>query len=518
MDVHLAAGGPGLVVAVGFLEGLAGEVVQVTGLVRREQGPVTVFGHALHEQVGNPVGGVHVVGAAALVAGVLAQVEKFLDVDVPGFQVGAHGALALAALIDGYCRVIGHLEKGHHALALAVGALDVGTQAAHGGPVVAQAAGELGQQGVVADGGIDAVQVVGHGGQVAAGELRPQGAGVEQGGRGAHEVEAGEQVVELDGLAFAVDLVDRQAHGHAHEERLGQLETDALVVMDEVAVVEGLQAQVGERQVAAGLHGGGDALHVVLRQARVQQLQFHRTVDVVAEIVGIDIRHLLLGLHPGHGQKIQGFAAQYVHEQAGGGIGIVGLGFDEGAGAHHQGLGNVFFLHAVEQVAAAVVENDLGVGFLQAAAGFFHQGAQTLHIEGLYAAVGQGDVDHVLLFTGFSACLFALLGAGFAVEHVVAGHLVLAGAHQGQFHLILDIFYVYGAAVRVAAHQGVGHLFGDVAHHIVYPGGCRRVAAFNGEEGLGDGDGDLVGIEGGDLAVAADDTQFAPGVFVTGGG
>jgi hypothetical protein len=72
------------------------------------------------------------VRAAAVVTGVLAQVEEFLDVEVPGFQVGAHRALALATLVDRDGGVVDHLEEGHDALALAVGALDVAPSARTG--------------------------------------------------------------------------------------------------------------------------------------------------------------------------------------------------------------------------------------------------------------------------------------------------------------------------------------------------------------------------------------------------
>ena len=62
-----------------------------------------------------------------------------------------------------------------------------GAQRAHRGPVVAQAAGEFAQHGVVVDGAVNAGQVIGHRGQVAAGQLRTQGAGVEQGRAGVRE-------------------------------------------------------------------------------------------------------------------------------------------------------------------------------------------------------------------------------------------------------------------------------------------------------------------------------------------
>ena len=38
-------------------------------------------------------------GAAAVVAGVFAQLQEFFDVEVPRFQIGAHRALALAAVV-----------------------------------------------------------------------------------------------------------------------------------------------------------------------------------------------------------------------------------------------------------------------------------------------------------------------------------------------------------------------------------------------------------------------------------
>ena len=136
--------------------------------------------------------------APPVVAGVLAQVEELLDVDVPGLQVGADGALALAALVDRDRGVVGDLQERHHAGGQPVGALDVRADTADRGPVVAETAGELRQQGVVLDRLEDVVQVVLDRGQEAGRQLRPGGAGVEQRRRGAHEVEAGDQPVELD--------------------------------------------------------------------------------------------------------------------------------------------------------------------------------------------------------------------------------------------------------------------------------------------------------------------------------
>ena len=178
-----------LVSDVGFLEVLAEPVVQVGAIRGREQRPVSFFHHPAHEQIGYPVRGVHVVGATTVIPGVLAQFEKLFDVKMPGFQVGADRPLAFAALVDGDGGVIHHLQEGNHALGFTVGALDVRAQRAHAGPVVAKPAGELGQQCVLLDRFVNAVQVVGHRGQVARGQLRAQRAAVEQRGRARHEVE-----------------------------------------------------------------------------------------------------------------------------------------------------------------------------------------------------------------------------------------------------------------------------------------------------------------------------------------
>src|SRR3546814_17061674 len=77
-----------------------------------------------------PIGRVHVMRAAALVAGILAQLQELFDVQVPAFQVGADRALALAALVDRDGGVVDYFKEGHNTLAFAVGALDVAAQGA----------------------------------------------------------------------------------------------------------------------------------------------------------------------------------------------------------------------------------------------------------------------------------------------------------------------------------------------------------------------------------------------------
>ena len=314
------------------------------------------------------------------------------------------------------------------------------------------------------------MQIVRHGGEVAAGELRPQGAGVEQGGGAAHEVEAGEQGVELDGAGFAVDLVDRQAHRHAHVEGLRQLEA-GLVLVDEVAVVEGLQAQVVELHVALGQQRFAQLVQVIQRQLGVDQLFFHRPRDVGAEVVAVQAGHVLLGgAGFGHAQEAHGFVAHRVQQQPRGHVGVVRLLLDPRARGHGEGRGQLLLADAVVEVTYRRLDDLAGVHARQARAGLVDHAVQAFGIQRRAAAVVQRHGDAIV--GHFAAGLLGLqlgvtgLGALGAVDHVVAGHLVLAGAHQRQFHVILDVLYMDGAAAGQVAGHALDHLFGQPGHQI----------------------------------------------------
>jgi hypothetical protein len=56
--------------------------VQIGRLVGRRQRPVSILLYPLHEKIRHPIGGVHIVRAASVIAGVLAQVEKLFNVDI----------------------------------------------------------------------------------------------------------------------------------------------------------------------------------------------------------------------------------------------------------------------------------------------------------------------------------------------------------------------------------------------------------------------------------------------------
>ncbi len=96
------------------------------------------------------------------------------------------------------------------------------------------------------------------------------------------------------------------------------------------------------------------------------------------------------------------------------------------------------------------------------------------------------------------------MGALFAVEHVGARDLLLAVAHQREFDLVLDILDVEGAALGLAPGQRGDHHVGQLGDGLVDAARGRRLAALDREKGLGHRDRDLVLVETGQLAVAAD--------------
>ena len=283
--------------------------------------------------------------------------------------------------------------------------------------------------------------------------------------------------------------------------------------MQEVAVVQRLQAEVVELGVAVGQQGLAETVEIVERQLGVQQFEFDGAVDVGAEVLGVDGLHFLEG---GAGfrqvEELQRLVAQRVQQQACGDVGVVGFLLDAGAGRQRHRLRQLGFGNAVVEVAQRGGDDFIGVDAGHANAGFGDDAVDAGDVEGDDGAVialdRQARLGQLRLLGGLGG---ALLGATFAVQHVVAGHLVFAGAHQGQFDLVLDVFDVQGAAAGDVAGEALHHLLGQGFDLLAHGRAGRGGAAFNGEKGLGQRDVDLAGVKAGDLAVAANDAQAARG-------
>ncbi len=407
-------------------------------------------------------------------------------------------SLALAALVDRHRGVVDHLQERHHALALAVGALDVAAERPHRRPVVAQAAGVLGQQRVVLDRLVDAVEVVGNGGQVTGRQLRVAGAAVEQGRRRAHEVEARQHLVELGRPRLAVDLVDRQPHRHPHEEGLRQFEAAPFVVQ-EVAVVQRLQTEVVELQVALGLERRGQPRQVELRQPLVEKLGLDTVADEAGKVLRVTARHRFL-----RHVLAEHLPADRVQQKPGSDVRIGRIPLDQRPRREDRRLDHFLERHAVVEVLQGIDDDRFGRHVLgQADAGRVHQRADQRRVQRYPSAV----VDHRQPGLGARLLLLAprpLLGPLLAIEHVGPGHVVGAVAHQGQFDLVLDVLDVERAAGRLPSQQGLDHAGGQLLDLLAHCAGGRGLAATHRKEGLGHGHRDLGRLEADHRAVASD--------------
>ncbi len=297
--------------------------------------------------------------------------------------------------------------------------------------------------------------------------------------------------------------------------------------MNEIAVVQRLQAEVGELLVALGLERLAEVVEIELEQLAVEQFEIGGFFHVVSEIIAVAFRHF--GESRGRRaivDKTERFGAQLVEQQARGDLRILGFAVDQAARAHDHGRADVLERYAVEQVFQGFIVNALCTDGFESVAGFVDNGFQARGIERLDTAILalHRDLDAFLVvgrFTRIDLALRACGGALFAVEHVGARDLLLAVAHQREFDLVLDILDVEGAAVGLAPGQGRNYQIGQLFDGFVDAGRRRGLAALDREKGLGHRDRDLVLVETGQLAVAADDVVVcAEGVFalVDGGG
>jgi len=201
----------------------------------------------------------------------------------------------------------------------------------------------------------------------------------------------------------------------------------------------------------------------------------------------------------------QDLAANRVHVQARGDVGVVWVFFDQGARCHDGRLVNLVDRHAVIEIALGLGHDGLGLDIgAQTGAGLLNQAVQTVEVE-RDALAAVCDVQRRLGGSRLAGLAGALLGAFLAVEHIGARDFVVSAAHQAQFHLILHVFNMEGAPARARAQQSADHGLGQLVDGFAHAGRGCALRAVNGQEGLHHGHRDLVGLKRHHGAVAPDD-------------
>jgi hypothetical protein len=190
-----------------------------------------------------------------------------------------------------------------------------------------------------------------------------------------------------------------------------------------------------------------------------------------------------------------------VEEEPRGDVAVRRLLLDEGARRQHRGLAHLLHRHAVVEVAQRGLEDRLRRGGGEALAGRLDQPGEPRAVERLSFA-GLDHVDSAFALRG--SLLRPDLRALLAVEHVGARDVVLAGAHQRELHLVLDVLDVEGAALRLAAHQRPDRRLGEPRNQLSDARRGGSLSAVHREERLGHGDADLGRLEADHGAVPAD--------------
>ena len=270
--------------------------------------------------------------------------------------------------------------------------------------------------------------------------------------------------------------------------------------MQEVAVIQGLQTQVVKLQIALGLERGAQTGQVKLLQPLVEQLVFHAFGDELRKVIRVAAGHFFL-----FDLFAQDLAADGVHQQARGDVGVVGVFFDQSPRGHDGRLVDLVDRNAVVQIAFGLGNDGLGLDVgAEAGAGFLDQAVQPFNVE-RDALAAVGDIQGGLSDSAWGGLAGPFLGALFAVEHIGTGDLVMAAAHQAKLDMVLYVLYVESAAARARAHQRADHRLGQLVDCLAHAGRSGALGAVYRQKGLHHGHGDLVGLEGHHGAVAAND-------------
>jgi hypothetical protein len=284
----------------------------------------------------------------------------------------------------------------------------------------------------------------------------------------------------------------------------------ALVDVEEVAVVQRLQPEVVELQVALRAQRLTQPREVVLSEPLVEQFGGDAPADELREVLGVALAHLrrphLLAEH---------LLADRVQQQPRGGAGVGRVILDQRARGQDGRLVHLVDRHAVVEVAARLGQDGTGVHLrAEPGAGRLDERAQRGHVQGA-TQPAVGHLQHRLA----RRCLLdgpgPLLRAPLAVQHVGARHLVVAAAHQAELDAVLHVLDVESAAARPRAQQRAHDRLGQVLDRLAHAGRRRALGAMHGQECLHQRDRDLLRLERDHRSVAADD--LVTGVGGTGG-
>ena len=160
--------------------------------------------------------------------------------------------------------------------------------------------------------------------------------------------------------------------------------------MQEVAVVQRLQAEELKCQIALGLQRRGDSLQVEARQIRIEQFDPDTGLDIGREIFTVTVGHVGLRGIGRHAMDVgKHFGAQSIEQQPRTDIGIIWFLLHQRARGHHGSERQFVLADAVIDVALDFGDHRRRIDAVQTGAGLVDDQRKACGIERHFAAIGQ---------------------------------------------------------------------------------------------------------------------------------
>ena len=259
------------------------------------------------------------------------------------------------------------------------------------------------------------------------------------------------EIVEADNpVLLGGGFLDEEAHGDTHPKELRSLETAGLFlgfINDEVAIVEGLDAEVVEIHIRRGIDGIGQDIEVVAEKFGREAFDRNTSAQVVFEGFAVCIAEALDAI--AGDAPLENFLVDIREENPGRKLGKIRVAFDESAGVEDDRI----FKDVLGDLAAnGAAEFALDLGGVEIEVEPDHGKLDSLFqlraIPENIFAIALGDHDEGILDItggglGFGFCVLgAVTGALGAVKNVALGDLVISLPHQFLLDQILNIFDV----------------------------------------------------------------------------
>jgi len=181
--------------------------------------------------------------------------------------------------------------------------------------------------------------------------LRALSTRIEQGRGAAHEIESRQELIKAYCFGLAVDFMEGEPHGNAHEKSLWQFDAP-LIDMQKIPVIKRLQTKVAELLIAFGLHRRAELGQVKAPQLFIEQAGLDPAFDELREVLGIALMHVRLADNlPKH------FFANCVKQESCGHLTVGGILFNQRACRQNGRFEDLVQGHAVVEVFDGFIEH-----------------------------------------------------------------------------------------------------------------------------------------------------------------